>query len=283
MHLAAESHVDRSIDGPAAFIQTNVVGTFILLEEARRYFAALSPARRNSFRLHHISTDEVFGTLGANDAPFDETTRYDPRSPYSASKAASDLQALFKAYILFSLVVVTIGPLAAPILLSLVAGPRWTSSGAGACLAAYAWYVPLLAINGVAEAFVASVASESELHRQSAFMTVFSLAFAAAGFVSLRVMDLGAVGLVLANVVNMLCRILWCTVYISRYFSRAAASFDLAGLLPSPVLILAAAITSQAISRLARPSISATSGSVAELILQLAKIAATSAPFVAFL
>jgi len=100
MHLAAESHVDRSIDGPADFIQTNVVGTFILLEEARQYHAQLPPARRAAFRFHHISTDEVFGALGPDDAPFDETTRYDPRSPYSASKAASDhlVRAWFHTY-----------------------------------------------------------------------------------------------------------------------------------------------------------------------------------------
>ena len=90
MHLAAESHVDRSIDGPAAFIGTNVVGTFTLLEAARQYHAAMAPARRAAFRFHHISTDEVFGALGRDDPPFDETTRYDPRSPYAASKAASD-------------------------------------------------------------------------------------------------------------------------------------------------------------------------------------------------
>jgi dTDP-glucose 4,6-dehydratase len=90
MHLAAESHVDRSIDGPADFIQTNIVGTFTLLEEARQYYSTLGPARRAAFRFHHISTDEVFGALEADDPPFNEDTRYDPRSPYSASKAASD-------------------------------------------------------------------------------------------------------------------------------------------------------------------------------------------------
>ena len=90
MHLAAESHVDRSIDGPGPFIQTNVVGTYVLLEAAREYWAALPPARRAAFRFHHVSTDEVFGALGPGDAPFTETTAYDPRSPYSASKAASD-------------------------------------------------------------------------------------------------------------------------------------------------------------------------------------------------
>jgi dTDP-glucose 4,6-dehydratase len=90
MHLAAESHVDRSIDGPADFIRTNIVGTFELLEAARAYYATLEGDRRARFRLHHVSTDEVFGALAADDPPFTETTSYDPRSPYSASKAASD-------------------------------------------------------------------------------------------------------------------------------------------------------------------------------------------------
>ena len=91
MHLAAESHVDRSIDGPAEFIQTNVVGTQVLLEAAREYWQGLEAGAKADFRFHHVSTDEVFGSLeSADDAPFDEHTRYDPRSPYSASKAASD-------------------------------------------------------------------------------------------------------------------------------------------------------------------------------------------------
>ncbi|WP_300064237.1 dTDP-glucose 4,6-dehydratase [uncultured Roseobacter sp.] len=87
MHLAAESHVDRSIDGPGAFIETNVTGTYTLLEAARQFWTA--QGRPERFRFHHISTDEVFGSLGAT-GQFTETTPYDPRSPYSASKAASD-------------------------------------------------------------------------------------------------------------------------------------------------------------------------------------------------
>ncbi len=90
MHLAAESHVDRSIDGPGDFIHTNVVGTFVLLEAARRYWSGLPADRKAAFRFHHISTDEVFGALEDGDPPFTETTPYDPRSPYSASKASSD-------------------------------------------------------------------------------------------------------------------------------------------------------------------------------------------------
>jgi dTDP-glucose 4,6-dehydratase len=90
MHLAAESHVDRSIDGPLAFIHTNLVGTSVLLEAARAYWSKLSPQRRRIFRFHHISTDEVFGALGVADPRFTEATPYRPRSPYSASKAGSD-------------------------------------------------------------------------------------------------------------------------------------------------------------------------------------------------
>ena len=89
MHLAAESHVDRSIDGPSDFIQTNIVGTYSLLECARTYWSQLSRGKKDSFRLHHISTDEVFGSLGETGS-FTEETAYDPRSPYSASKASSD-------------------------------------------------------------------------------------------------------------------------------------------------------------------------------------------------
>lgn len=89
MHLAAESHVDRSISGAADFIQTNIVGTFSLLEAARKYWNGLNPDQRDEFRFLHVSTDEVYGSL-ADEGLFEETTPYDPSSPYSASKAASD-------------------------------------------------------------------------------------------------------------------------------------------------------------------------------------------------
>jgi dTDP-glucose 4,6-dehydratase len=90
MHLAAESHVDRSIDGPAAFIETNIVGTYTLLETARQYWRDLPEVRKTAFRFHHISTDEVYGDLHGTDDLFTETTPYAPSSPYSASKASSD-------------------------------------------------------------------------------------------------------------------------------------------------------------------------------------------------
>ncbi|WP_226396567.1 dTDP-glucose 4,6-dehydratase [Haemophilus sp. Marseille-Q0026] len=90
MHLAAESHVDRSIDGSAAFIETNIVGTYTLLETARTYWNGLSDEKKAAFRFHHISTDEVYGDLEGTDDLFTETTPYAPSSPYSASKASSD-------------------------------------------------------------------------------------------------------------------------------------------------------------------------------------------------
>ena len=90
MHLAAESHVDRSIDGPAAFIETNIVGTYTLLEVTRAYWSSLDDTKKAAFRFHHISTDEVYGDLEGTDDLFTETTSYEPSSPYSASKASSD-------------------------------------------------------------------------------------------------------------------------------------------------------------------------------------------------
>ena len=90
MHLAAESHVDRSIDGPGEFIQTNIVGTYVLLEEARGYWSGLGDDKKDSFRFHHVSTDEVYGDLEGTDDLFTEETSYAPSSPYSAAKASSD-------------------------------------------------------------------------------------------------------------------------------------------------------------------------------------------------
>ena len=90
MHLAAESHVDRSIDGPAEFIETNIIGTYTLLEAARSYWSSLPTDKKNTFRFHHISTDEVYGDLDRPEDFFTETTAYTPSSPYSASKASSD-------------------------------------------------------------------------------------------------------------------------------------------------------------------------------------------------
>jgi dTDP-glucose 4,6-dehydratase len=100
MHLAAESHVDRSIDGPAAFIETNIVGTYTLVDTARSYWMSLEGEKKNNFRFHHISTDEVYGDLPNDGSLFTESTPYSPSSPYSASKASSDhiVRAWYRTY-----------------------------------------------------------------------------------------------------------------------------------------------------------------------------------------
>jgi dTDP-glucose 4,6-dehydratase len=100
VNFAAESHVDRSIHGPAEFVQTNIVGTFNLLECARAYWSALDESKKAAFRFHHVSTDEVYGSLSSNEPAFTETHPYEPNSPYSASKAASDhlVRAWFHTY-----------------------------------------------------------------------------------------------------------------------------------------------------------------------------------------
>jgi oligosaccharide translocation protein RFT1 len=194
------------------------------------------------------------------------------------NQARTALRSLLKSYLLLSLVITTLGPTAAPPLLALVAGPRWTGSGAAECLAAYTWYVPLLAINGVAEAFVASVATEGEVHAQSAWMGVFSVVFAGAGFVLLRVLGWGAVGLVVANGVNMACRIVWCAVFIRRYFGKQGVGFDVSEVMPSPAAVLAGAVTSQLMKRVVA-SAEALAGA-REALVELIKMAAVALPFV---
>ena len=134
--------------------------------------------------------------------------------------AKQSLHTLLRLYVLLSLVIVTLGPFASTPLLSVVAGRRWLGSGADRVLALYCLYIPLLAVNGVAESFVASVAAEAEVHAQSLWMAAFSAAFAGSAFVLMSVFSLGARGLVLANAVNMLCRIVWSALFIKRYFRR---------------------------------------------------------------
>lgn len=199
----------------------------------------------------------------------------------SAERAARDLQTLLKLYLLFSLIVTAIGPAAAAPFLGLVTGPRWANSGAAATLAAYVWYIPLLAVNGVAEAFVASVATEAQVYRQSVWMGGFSAVFAAAGYVCLRVLDGGAVGLVAANGINMACRIIWCLVFIRGYFSARGVSLfgdATTSLMPHPLAVLAAVVTSTAVRRFV-PAVAAAAGPVAQ-ITQLIKIAILAVPFV---
>lgn len=192
---------------------------------ARLVFQPIEESSRNYF--------SKLLSLTSSSAAKEEADEKGASSKVRVQKAQADLQALLKFYVLLSVVVVAIGPYAAPLLVQIVAGPRWSGSGAGSVLARYCLYIPLLAVNGVAEAFVSSVATKSEVHRQSLWMGVFSLAFAMAGFVSLRILDLGAVGLVYANGMNMLCRIIWSGAFVSRYFQRNGVEFGWGRLIPN--------------------------------------------------
>jgi len=148
-------------------------------------------------------------------------------------EAKRSLSTLMRLYILLSAVVVSVGPFAAPSLLAIVAGRRWTGVGAGDVLGAYCFYIPFLALNGLSESFVASVASEGQVHRQSVWMGAFSVAFAASAFLFMRVLPLGAQGLVLANSVNMLCRIVWSVAFIKSFFAAHNTDFAVAELIPT--------------------------------------------------
>lgn len=158
------------------------------------------------------------------------------------SQAHRNLRTLLRLYILLSTIVLTIGPFAAPPLLALVAGKSWLGSGAGDVLAAYCFYVPFLALNGLTESFVASVATEAEVHAQSGWMAAFSVAFAAAAFVLMRVFPLGAVGLVGANMFNMFCRIVWSGFFIKRFFSRRGVGFGVREVLPDGLTSMVAPV-----------------------------------------
>lgn len=135
-------------------------------------------------------------------------------------EAASVLGDILRIYGLVSLVAFAIGPYAAPLLLRVVAGARWSDTGAGEVLGTYCYYIPLLAINGVSEAFVSATASTSELRRQSIWMGAFFVAFAASAYLFLSVLQMGAKGLVLANCVNMASRILFNMSFLKNYFTQ---------------------------------------------------------------
>ncbi|ROT36543.1 Rft-1-domain-containing protein [Sodiomyces alkalinus F11] len=196
-------------------------------ESSRSYFSRLLSSQEGKAK-------EEGGAESSSSNTASKSTLASP-SKEAVRTAAQHLHIVFKLYVLLSTVIVSVGPIAAPPLLSLIAGRRWASEGAGDVLATYCYYIPLLALNGVAEAFVASVASEAQVHRQSAWMGAFSLAFAAAGFLFLRVLGLGAAGLVYANCINMACRIIWSLAFIGSSFAEQNVPFSVSSLRPSPI------------------------------------------------
>ncbi|KAK8091999.1 Oligosaccharide translocation protein RFT1 [Apiospora hydei] len=191
---------------------------------ARLVFQPVEESSRNYFSklLAATSSEEKENSSTGNKENDKNLAPSSSPSNQALAKARTDLVSILHAYLLLSLLILTLGPFGAPLLVQLIAGPAWASSGAGLVLAQYCLYLPLLALNGLTEAFVSSVATEADVHRQSLWMAAFSVAFAAAGFVTLRILDLGAPGLVYANAINMLGRIAWSGAFIKGYFDRAS-------------------------------------------------------------
>ncbi|RKF72334.1 Oligosaccharide translocation protein RFT1 [Golovinomyces cichoracearum] len=165
------------------------------------------------------------------------------------SKVHKSLFKIFYTYLTLSIIIVSIGPSAAPLLLKMVAGSKWSESGAGKVLGWYCYYIPLLAINGLTEAFVSSVSTKSEVHRQTAWMLVFSIAFAGAAFFFLQFWEYGAKGLVLANSINMIFRIAWSIKFIKSYLGRWRERIEFGTLMPRPTTIAAGAVASAALAK----------------------------------
>ncbi|KAL6408820.1 oligosaccharidyl-lipid flippase [Ilyonectria robusta] len=231
---------------------------------ARLLFQPVEESSRSYFsRL--LSSPEARAPIQAGDKS--------PAKPSPAvTEAKTNLHILLRLYILLSTVVVSIGPFVAPHLLAIVAGKRWIDSGAGDVLKAYCFYIPFLALNGLTESFVASVATEAEVHKQSGWMTAFSAVFATSAFVFMSIFPLGAIGLVVANMINMFCRIVWSGVFINRFFTRHGADFSFLSFLANGTTGAVASLAAVLLHQLKSPDTS--DGPIKSLI----KVAATTIP-----
>ncbi|KAI5211488.1 hypothetical protein AUEXF2481DRAFT_85356 [Aureobasidium subglaciale EXF-2481] len=230
---------------------------------ARMLFQPIEEASRN-----------LFAKLCAPTATKPPSPKQQQDSITGIKQANATLTLILKAYSLISLIAFAAGPTVAPVLLSLVAGSRWAHTGAGEVLACYCYYIPLLALNGVSEAFVAAVADNKQLYTQSIWMGGFFAAFAGSAYLFLRVLEMGAKGLVWANCVNMGCRILFNLAFVKEFFAKRGEAFEVTKILPSGFSIAIAAVV---------PSIfKATTGVLSRygVIGELARIAAISGVFV---
>lgn len=184
------------------------------------------------------SSRNMFAKLCANagpapDAKTKENVQQSQEQKRNLSQAAKVLTIILRLYAIISLFAITLGPTLAPLLLSVVAGKKWSATTASNVLATYCYYIPFLAINGVTEGFVAAVATNKELYAQSLSMGFFFAAFAGSAWFFLGQMQLGGSGVVLANTVNMALRIVWNTWFVKRFFSRKQVPFNLTHMLPS--------------------------------------------------
>ncbi|KAL7784088.1 Rft domain-containing protein [Trichoderma ceciliae] len=212
------------------FSNPEVQGVYAL---ANNYGSLLA---RLLFQPVEESSRSYFSRLLSSPSPSNGQSSSQPST--SVKEARQNLRTILRLYILLSALIVSIGPFAAPPLLSIVAGRHWAGSGAGQVLGTYCFYIPFMGLNGITEAFVASVASEAQVHRQSFWMGIFSAIFAASAFLFMSVLPLGAEGLVYANSINMLCRIIWSGAFIVDFFKSHGINFELASLFPATTIAL---------------------------------------------
>ena len=232
----------------AAFTSLQSQGAYTLAANyggliARMVFQPIEESSRSFFgRLLHRPI--------SSSTPCNHATPEDIRdSRAQRDQAVTYLSSLLRSYLILSVIMMAIGPTTAPTLLPIVAGSRWSQSEASSVLAAYCYYIPLLALNGILEAFVSAAASPAELRIQSAWMVAFSAVFATTGFLVLKVWEQGARGLVVANGVNMLCRIAWSWHFVDRHLRREGARIKYTDVSPSFGLVLSGAATSWYLSR----------------------------------
>jgi oligosaccharide translocation protein RFT1 len=194
----------------------------------------------------------LFSKLLVDDNTVAKKDKKDASKQEGKAAAQRTLKLLLRLYLLFSVIIITLGPPFAPLALQLLAGKRWADAQAGAVLAGYCYYIPLLAVNGVTEAFVQSAANAADLRRQSAVMGVFSVGLGVAGWGFVKALGMGARGLVAANAVNMGLRIVWSGGFVRSYFADGEAKVKDEGkgwreIIPSPVLMSVAAVVVAAV------------------------------------
>ncbi|EMC95714.1 hypothetical protein BAUCODRAFT_71256 [Baudoinia panamericana UAMH 10762] len=264
LYLSASLYLQTGIKWLLTEGDKLLIGAFATLEDQGMYALSANYGgliARMLFRPIEDSSRNLFAKLCAAPPPQQELsagkdtrhengdaakpTKGDPKPEAQSAnyhQAAQILQTLLRTYSIFSLLAFTLGPIAAPLLLQLVAGSRWSDSGAGLVLATYSYCIPLLALNGVSEAFVAATASTTELQAQSLWMGGFSVAFAASAYVFLRVLEWGAQGLVWANCVNMGLRIVFNLRYAKSFFQRQGVEWKVTDVLPNVYALGASAV-----------------------------------------
>ncbi|KAL8710879.1 MAG: hypothetical protein Q9220_004683 [cf. Caloplaca sp. 1 TL-2023] len=233
----------------AAFTSLQTQGAYTLAANygglvARMMFQPIEESSRTLFSRLLYQTPSPNGVISQ------QSGNLGSEQKQQADQAAMYLQRLLRLYLLISLIAVAIGPAFSPHILRFIAGSRWSNSEAPAVLAAYCYYIPLLAVNGILEAFVSAVASPAQLRTQSAWMLACSAAFVGSGYLMLKVLDQGAKGLVYANSVNMVCRILWSWHFVDDYLRLRGVKLDRMDVSPRTGTVLGGLITAWYLDRI---------------------------------